>query len=129
MEMSLGVHFPGFERHIHRGIVGAAEAVDADGLAAQLLRLLDLRPGNDLERELILQSCDDHHRCAARRSDHRRGGCRLSELKTAAEQSLDVRRARLDQDDFQIDAVLLAESQFLIDPQGKLVAGGAAVTG
>jgi hypothetical protein len=39
---------------------------------------LDLRP-EMLERELVLNG-DDHH-SAARRSDHRRGGRRLSQLQ------------------------------------------------
>src|SRR6266849_5125019 len=44
-----------------------------------------------------------------------------------AKQGLNVRRACLDQNDFKIDAVLLAEPQFLVDPQRKLVACGAAI--
>jgi ABC-type nitrate/sulfonate/bicarbonate transport system substrate-binding protein len=41
--------------------------------------------------------------------------------------SVQVRRARLDQNDFQIDPVLFTEPQFFVNPKRKLVAGGTAI--
>ncbi|MDP2605792.1 MAG: hypothetical protein Q8S00_24885 [Deltaproteobacteria bacterium] len=95
-----GIHFPSFDGHKDGGVVGAAETIDTDGFTAQLVRFLDLGAGDEQDRELVFQGRNDHHRRAARRSYHRRRGCRLSELKTAAEQRLNVRRAGLDQNDF-----------------------------
>src|SRR5207253_1445851 len=66
--------------------------------------------------ELVFQGRDDHHRGAADGAQHCRRRSRLCELDASAEQGLNVRRSRLNQNDFQIDAVFLAKPQFLIDP-------------
>ena len=91
-------------------------AIDAAGLALQLLNARDVADGNDvIDEERQVRGDHDRVRAGQTRRYQSRGW-RDDEIHFAGEESLNYNRAGADRDYFGIQAVLLEEAFLVGDP-------------
>ena len=123
----VALNIPLFERRIQRPVGRSAEPGHADFLAAQLRRLLDLRPGHDRKHQTVAGVADQHQvRAAQRCVDHRHRRA-IGERHIAAQHRLDQQRTAADVKQLRIQALAFEISAFLRYPQGRHGAADGAI--